>query len=143
MKRSVKIFWKLFLAGFALVILLLLSANFGLFGKMPSVSQLENPEADLASEIYSSDGVLMGKYYSENRSEVKYSEISPNAIHALIATEDERFYDHSGIDAQALGRVVFTLGTQGGGSTITQQVAKMMLNQGKGNILRRGIDKLK
>jgi len=143
MKRSVKIFWKIFLAGFALVILLLLCANFGVFGKMPSVSQLENPEADLASEIYSSDGVLMGKYYSENRSEVKYTEISPNAIHALIATEDERFYDHSGIDAQALGRVVFTLGTQGGGSTITQQVAKMMLNQGKGNILRRGIDKLK
>ena len=143
MKRSVKIFWRLFLGGFALVILMLLCANFGLFGKMPSVTELENPEADLASEIYSSDGVLMGKFYSENRSEVKYNEISPNIIHALIATEDERFYDHSGIDAQALGRVVFTLGTQGGGSTITQQVAKMMLGQGKGNILRRGIDKLK
>ncbi|GAB2821852.1 transglycosylase domain-containing protein [Ferruginibacter profundus] len=122
---------------------MLLCANFGLFGKMPSVSELENPEADLASEIYSSDGVLMGKYYAENRSEVKYNEISPNIIHALIATEDERFYDHSGIDAQALGRVVFTLGTQGGGSTITQQVAKMMLGQGKGNIIRRSIDKLK
>ena len=143
MKRSVKIFWRLFLGGFALVILMLLCANFGLFGKMPSVTELENPEADLASEIYSSDGVLMGKFYSENRSEVKYNEISPNIIHALIATEDERFYDHSGIDAQALGRVVITLGTQGGGSTITQQVAKMMLGQGKGNILRRGIDKLK
>ncbi|MGG9964439.1 transglycosylase domain-containing protein [Ferruginibacter sp. SUN106] len=143
MKRSVKIFWRLFLCGFALVIIMLLCANFGLFGKMPSVSELENPEADLASEIYSSDGILMGKYYAENRSEVKYNEISPNIIHALIATEDERFYDHSGIDAQALGRVVFTLGTQGGGSTITQQVAKMMLGQGKGNIIRRSIDKLK
>lgn len=143
MKRSVKIFWRIFLGGFAFVILMLLGANFGLFGKMPSVTELENPEADLASEIYSSDGVLMGKYYAENRSEVKYSEISPNIIHALIATEDERFYDHSGIDAQALGRVVFTLGTQGGGSTITQQVAKMMLGQGKGNIFRRSIDKLK
>jgi len=143
MKRSVKIFWRLFLGGFAFVILMLLCANFGLFGKMPSVSQLENPEADLASEIYSSDLVLMGKFYSENRSEVKYSEISPNVIQALIATEDERFYEHSGIDAQALGRVVFTLGTQGGGSTITQQVAKLMLHQGKGNIVKRGIDKLK
>lgn len=143
MKRSVKILWRLFLGGFGLLILLLLCANFGLFGKMPSVSELENPEADLASEIYSSDGILMGKYYTENRSEVKYSEISPNVINALIATEDERFYDHSGIDAQALGRVVFTLGTQGGGSTITQQVAKMMLGQGRGNIFKRSIDKLK
>ncbi|MBK7121349.1 MAG: transglycosylase domain-containing protein [Chitinophagaceae bacterium] len=66
-------------------------ANFGIFGKMPSLEQLQNPEADLASEIYSSDGVLMGKYYSENRSEVKYNEISPNVINALLATEDERF----------------------------------------------------
>ena len=133
----------LFLGGFGLLILLLLCANFGLFGKMPSVSELENPEADLASEIYSSDGILMGKYYAENRSEVKYSEISPNVINAFIATEDERFYDHSGIDAQALGRVVFTLGTQGGGSTITQQVAKMMLGQGRGNIFKRSIEKIK
>lgn len=143
MARSVKILWRLFLAGFGFFILLLLCANFGLFGKMPSIKELQNPEADLASEIISSDGVLMGKYYSENRSEVKYNEISPNVINALIATEDERFYDHSGIDAQALARVVFTAGTQGGGSTITQQVAKMMLGQGKGNIFRRGIDKLK
>ncbi|MGF2413115.1 MAG: transglycosylase domain-containing protein, partial [Ferruginibacter sp.] len=143
MKRSVKFFWRIFLGGFSIVIIMLLLANFGVFGKMPSVTELENPEADLASEIYSSDGVLMGKYYSENRSEVKYSEISPNIIHALIATEDERFYDHSGIDAQALGRVVFTLGTQGGGSTISQQVAKMMLGQGKGNIIVRGVQKLK
>jgi penicillin-binding protein 1A len=143
MKRSVKILWRVVAGGFLLLVILLLCANFGLFGKMPSVEELENPEADLASEIYSSDGVLMGKYYAENRSEVKYSEISPNVIHALIATEDERFYDHSGIDAQALARVVFTLGTQGGGSTLTQQVAKMMLGQGKGNVFTRGIDKLK
>ena len=84
---------------------MLLRANFGVFGKMPSVEELQNPEADLASEIYTSDGVLMGKYYAENRSEVKYSEISPNVINALIATEDERFYDHSGIDAQAIARL--------------------------------------
>ncbi len=143
MARSVRILWRIFFLGFGLFILMLLCANFGLFGKMPSIKELQNPEADLASEIISSDGVLMGKYYSENRSEVKYSEISPNVINALIATEDERFYDHSGIDAQALARVVFTFGTQGGGSTITQQVAKMMLGQGRGNIFKRGIDKLK
>lgn len=143
MKRSVKILWRVFAGGFLFVLVMLLCANFGVFGKMPSVEELENPEADLASEVYSCDGVLMGKYYAENRSEVKYSDISPNVIKALIATEDERFYDHSGIDGQALARVFFTFGTQGGGSTLTQQVAKMMLGQGKGNIITRGIDKLK
>ena len=143
MKRSVQLLWRIFFGGFLLLILLFLCANFGLFGKMPSLEELQNPEADLASEIYTSDGELMGKYYSENRSEVKYNEISPNVINALLATEDERFYDHSGIDAQALARVVFTFGTQGGGSTITQQVAKMMLGQGRGNIIKRGFDKMK
>lgn len=143
MRRSVKILWRIFFIGFAAIVLMLLMANFGVFGKMPSLAELENPEADLASEVISADGVLMGKYYSENRSEVKYSEISPNVVHALIATEDERFYDHSGIDAQALARVVFTLGSQGGGSTITQQLAKMILGQGHGNPLTRGIQKMK
>ena len=143
MKRSVKILWRVFLLGFAAVVLMLVLANFGVFGKMPSLQELENPEADLASEIISADGILMGKYYSENRSEVRYDEISPNVIKALIATEDERFYDHSGIDAQALGRAVFSLGAQGGGSTITQQLAKMILGQGRGNILVRGTQKIK
>ena len=125
------------------MVLIFTLANFGVFGKMPSVEQLQNPEADLASEIYSSDGVLMGKYYSENRSEVKYNEISQNVINALIATEDERFYEHSGIDAKAFARAVVTLGADGGGSTITQQVAKMMLGQGRGNIITRGFQKIK
>ena len=143
MTRSVKILWRVFLGGFIFVILMFTLANFGAFGKMPSVEQLQNPEADLASEIYSSDGMLMGKYYFENRSEVKYNEISANAVNALIATEDERFYDHSGIDAKAFARAVFTLGADGGGSTITQQVAKLMLGQGRGNIITRGFQKLK
>ena len=143
MTRSVKILWRIFFGGFALVILLFIFANFGLFGKMPSIKELENPEADLASEIISSDGLLMGKYYSENRSEVKYNEISPNAIHALIATEDQNFYEHSGIDARAVARAVLKLGTDGGGSPITQQLAKMILGQGRGNIIKRGFDKMK
>ncbi len=143
MKRSVKILWRVFIGGFIFVILLFALANFGVFGKMPSVEQLQNPEADLASEVYSSDGILMGKYYTENRSEVKYNEISPNAINALIATEDERFYDHSGIDAKAFLRAVVTLGKDGGGSTITQQVAKLMLGQGRGNVITRGVQKIK
>lgn len=143
MKKSVKILWRLFLFGLLFVVVLFVGANFGLFGKMPSLQELENPEADLASEIISADGKLMGKYYSENRSEVKYHQISKNVVNALIATEDERFYDHSGIDAQAVARALATLGSQGGGSTITQQLAKMMLGQGKGNIVKRGIDKIK
>lgn len=143
MKKSVLILWRVFFGGFLLLILIFVSANFGLFGKMPSIQQLENPEADLASEIISADGVLMGKYYAENRSEVKYSEISPNVIHALIATEDERFYDHSGIDAKALARAFISLGSQGGGSTLTQQLAKMMLGQGRGNPFVRGMQKIK
>ncbi len=143
MKRSVYILWRFFAGGFLLLLFLFACANFGLFGQMPSLVQLQNPEADLACEIYSADGVLMGKYYSENRSEVKYSEISPNVVNALLATEDERFYEHSGIDAQALARVLFTMGTQGGGSTLTQQVAKMMLGQGRANIVVRGFQKMK
>ncbi|MEO6537873.1 MAG: biosynthetic peptidoglycan transglycosylase, partial [Ferruginibacter sp.] len=143
MTRSVRVLWRIFFGGFALVILFFLCASFGLFGKMPSIKELENPEADLASEIISSDGLLMGKYYSENRSEVKYNEISPNIIHALIATEDQNFYAHSGIDAKAVARAVLKLGTDGGGSPITQQLAKMILRQGRGNIVKRGLDKMK
>ncbi len=143
MIRSVKILWRIFFIGLALVILLFICANGGVFGKMPSLQELENPEADLASEVISADGLLMGKYYSENRSEVKYNEISLNVIHALIATEDQNFYEHSGIDPRAVARAVLKLGTDGGGSPITQQLAKMILHQGRGNFLKRGIDKLK
>ena len=127
MTRAVKILWSLFFIGLISVIMIFAAASWGLFGKMPSMQELENPEADLASEIISADGKLMGKYYAENRSEVNYSEISPNVIHALIATEDQNFYDHSGIDAKAVARAVVKLGMDGGGSPITQQLAKMML----------------
>jgi penicillin-binding protein 1A len=143
MKQSVRILWKVFFYGIIAVLLIFMSANFGLFGKMPSLKELENPEADLASEVYSADGKLMGKYYAENRSEVKYNQISPDIINALIATEDVRFKDHSGIDGKAVVRAIASGGTQGGGSTITQQLAKNMLSQGKGNIFIRGFQKIK
>jgi penicillin-binding protein 1A len=145
MKRSVKILWRTFWVGVLAVILLFVSANFGLFGKMPSLKDLENPEADLASMVISADGLLMGKYYAENRSEVSYKEISKNVIDALIATEDQHFYDHSGIDPKAVARAVLKLGTDGGGSPITQQLAKMILGQGQGNInvFTRGMQKVK
>src|ERR1700739_2992223 len=143
MKRSVKILWRLFFIGLLSVILLLICVNFGLFGKLPSMEALEKPQTVLASEVYTSDGKLMGKFYAENRSEVKYDEISPNVINALIATEDVRFNEHSGVDAKAIARAIFSLGMDGGGSTITQQLAKMMLKQGHGNIFSRSIQKLK
>jgi penicillin-binding protein 1A len=143
MKRSVKIIWWLFFGGLLLVTFLFVGAGYGLFGKMPSLRELENPEADLASEVISADGLLMGKYYAENRSEVAYHEISPKVINALIATEDVRFEQHSGIDAKAVVRAIYSLGSDGGGSTITQQLAKMILEQGRGNIIERGIQKIK
>ena len=143
MKQSVRILWKVFFFGVIAVLLIFICANFGLFGKMPSLKELENPEADLASEVYSADGKLMGKYYAENRSEIKYNQISPDIINALVATEDVRFKDHSGIDGKAVVRAIASGGSQGGGSTITQQLAKMMLGQGKGNIFARGFQKIK
>ncbi len=143
MKLSVKFLWRSFWIGFLIVILLFAGANFGLFGKMPSLKDLENPEADLASEVISADGKLMGKFYAENRSEVAYNEISINVVNALVATEDERFYDHSGIDGKAVARALSSFGSDGGASTITQQLAKMILNQGRGNIIQRMGQKMK
>ena len=142
--RSVKILWYTVLGGTALVLIMLLFAQLGFFGKIPSMQALENPQANLASEIYANDGTtLMGKIYAENRSAVDFKDISPHVIDALISTEDVRFYDHSGIDAIAIGRAIKGLGRDGGASTITQQLAKQILGQGRGGILKRGTDKLK
>src|SRR3954462_8222915 len=100
MSRPVRIFWKFFFIGLGIFILGILLINFGVFGKMPSLAQLENPSVTLASEVFGDDGTPMGKYYREkgNRSNVQYKDISKHVVDALVATEDERFYDHSGID---------------------------------------------
>ncbi len=145
MKRAVRIFWRIFATGLAAFIILLMLANFGVFGKMPSLSDLENPSILQATEVYAEDGTLMGKYYRENgnRSVVKYKDISPHIINALIATEDKRFYSHSGVDMRGTLRAVFTVGLQGGGSTITQQLAKALLNQGRVSGVKRMLEKLK
>ena len=103
------------------------------FGPMPTFEDLENPESNLASEVYSSDGELLGTYFIENRSNVNYRNISPNLINALIAIEDVRFKKHSGVDERALLRVaygVFTGNRKGGGSTLTQQLAKNLFPRG-------------
>ena len=145
MTRFVKIFWRIFFGGFAFVIIIILLANFGALGEMPSIDDIENPTANLSSQVYAQDGTLMGKYYTErgNRSNVKYSDISRHVIDALIATEDERFYSHSGIDFKSTMRALLTAGTSGGGSTISQQLAKALLDQGSKNKAWRMIEKLK
>lgn len=145
MKRSVRIFWRILLYGLGAFILLVILTNFGLFGKMPSISDLENPSIQQASEVYAIDGTLMGKYYTErgNRTNVKYRDISPNVINALVATEDERFYDHSGIDFKSTLRAFSTMGRQGGGSTITQQLALNLFNERATNRVKRVFQKLK
>lgn len=145
MKRSVKVFWIIFFSGFAFFLLVIMLANFGVFGKMPSLKELENPSILQSSEVYAEDGTLMGKYYRErgNRSVVEYRDISKHVIDALVATEDERFYAHSGIDVQSTLRAVVLLGKEGGGSTITQQLAKALLDQGSRNKPWRVIEKLK
>ena len=142
--KSVKYLWYTVLGGLGFFILILLCTMLGIFGKLPSLQELENPQANLASEIYANDGTtLMGKIYAENRSSVDFKDISPNVINALIATEDVRFYNHSGIDVIALGRALKSLGSEGGGSTLTQQLAKDILGQGRGWIGKRLLEKLK
>lgn len=126
-KKYIRSFWISVLAVYLLVTLFFLSVAWGLFGKMPSFEELENPKSNLATEIISSDGKLLGKYYVENRSNTHFQELSPNVINALIATEDARFERHSGVDAIAIFRVIWGMATgssKGGGSTISQQLAK-------------------
>ncbi|OLY93293.1 penicillin-binding protein 1A [Cnuella takakiae] len=145
MKTSVKIFWRILLGGLGLFVLIIVLAMVGVFGKLPSLKELENPSILQSSEVYAADGTLMGKYYRErgNRSNVAYRDISKHVINALIATEDERFYDHAGIDVRSTTRAVVLLGKEGGGSTITQQLAKTLLDQGNRNKLARLMEKVK
>lgn len=126
-RKYILIFWGLIAAGFLSVVVLFIGISLGWFGFMPSFEELENPQTYLASEIISNDNELLGTYYVENRTKSHYSEISPQMINALIATEDVRYLEHSGIDVKALGRVFYGAITgqdKGGGSTITQQLAK-------------------
>ena len=122
-------FWTLFGIGILDGILIFLFAGWGFFGKIPSFDELENPENNLATEIFSADGETLGKYYSENRTPIKYEDLPDHLVQALIATEDERFYQHAGIDAKGTARAAVYLGTRGGASTITQQLAKQLFTE--------------
>jgi penicillin-binding protein 1A len=130
-RRKIVLLWRYSLLGLLSFILFVLavSVNFlWLFGGMPDLKILENPKSELASEVISEDGKSLGKYFTENRTPIGYDEVSTNLVNALIATEDARFEDHSGIDPRSLIRVakgILTVNTSsGGGSTLTQQVAK-------------------
>jgi penicillin-binding protein 1A len=133
----VKRFWQLYAASWGVVFLIFLFMSLGWLGFMPSFEELENPRSNLASEVISSDQVLLGKYYIENRTNVAYSQISPSVVQALIATEDIRFMKHSGVDMRSIFRVITkTILAQdrssGGGSTLTQQLAKNLFPREKG-----------
>ena len=124
---SLKLFWIVFSIGILSFVSIFLAAGFGLLGKMPEFRQLENPKTNLATQIFSADNKVIGKfYYNDNRTPLYYEEIPKNLIDALIATEDERFYDHSGIDLRSTLRAVVYLGEKGGASTVSQQLARQL-----------------
>jgi len=130
-RKYIILFWLIVSVPLVLITVIFTLISGGYIGFMPSFEELENPKSNLASEIFSSDGQLLGTYYIENRSNITYEELSPYLVDALIATEDVRFKDHSGIDFRSIGRVVVKTiigGDQssGGGSTISQQLAKML-----------------
>ncbi|MBG6109192.1 penicillin-binding protein 1A [Flavobacterium sp. CG_9.10] len=123
-----KKFWKIFFYALGSIALFFLFASWGLLGSMPSFEDLENPDSNLATEIISSDGVVLGKYFEKNRSQLKYADLPKNLVQALVATEDARFYEHSGIDGRGTLRAIASVGTSGGASTLTQQLAKQLFH---------------
>jgi penicillin-binding protein 1A len=126
--------WVLLLSPVLLIFLFIFLVTVGTFGTLPKVDELLNPKNNLATIVYSGDMKVLGKYYSENRVNVSYKQLDKDLVNALIATEDARFFEHSGVDIKALGRSVsgiFTGGGKGGGSTISQQLAKMMFPREK------------
>jgi penicillin-binding protein 1A len=143
-KKYIQWFWGIILGGFLFVILLFFIASLGGFGPLPSFEELENPQTNLATEVISADGVTIGKYAKENRTPIKYKELPQNLVNALIATEDERFYEHSGIDFKGTARAVIKLGNGGGASTITQQLAKNLFTKNaSSNKIKRVLQKMK
>lgn len=141
-KRYLIVFWTIVATPFLVVLLWLLGII--MFADLPKTEDLLDPKSNLASVIYSADGKELGKYFKENRVEVKYKDLDPDLVHALVATEDERFYDHSGVDFRGLMRVLFktVIGGDegsGGGSTISQQLAKMLFPR---DTLRGPVEKI-
>lgn len=144
--RYIKLLWLFIWGPFISIFLLVFLISKGVFGDLPSVEELQNPKSNLATVVYSADDNVLGKYYNENRVNVKFKDLDKDLTTALVATEDARFYEHSGVDVRALMRAVsgiFTGGSKGGGSTITQQLAKMMFPREKLNKPQLVIRKIK
>ena len=145
LQKTIKYVWIAFfcfLIGFPLYIYTVSIDLFGLYGPMPSIREVENPKNDLSSELISADGVSLGRYFRYNRSQVSFDELSDDLKNTLLISEDHRFYDHSGLDFPAYVRVVFgllTLNPQGGGSTITQQLAKNLYTMNPDRSLDGGL----
>jgi penicillin-binding protein 1A len=136
--------WKIAIGCLAFFVLIIALTAFGVFGQLPSFRDLENPKSNQASEIISSDKMILGKYYVQNRSNVTYSKISPNVVNALVATEDNRFFNHSGIDFGRAFTIIFynLIGKKQGGSTITQQLALNLFSERSHNRFTRIKQKL-
>jgi len=144
--KLIKWFWGLFFLGILLIILPFFLASIGALGHMPNFDELENPKSNLASEVISSNGKTLGKFYlNDNRTPVAYVDLSKHLVDNLVATEDERFYTHSGIDFKRTFSSLLFLGSRGGGSTITQQLAKLLFHQkeGRGSLANRLKQKVK
>jgi len=143
--KYIRWFWKLFVGGILAIILVFLFASWGFFGEMPATEDLQNPKTNLASEIISSDGKLIAKFYlDDNRTPVTYDQLPQNLVDALIATEDARFHNHSGIDAIGTLRAIVFLGTKGGASTISQQLSRQLfVGVASQNIVERMTQKIK
>ncbi|MDG2195106.1 MAG: transglycosylase domain-containing protein [Polaribacter sp.] len=143
-KKYINWFWALFIGGFTSVLLFFVLASWGVFGALPTFEELENPESNLATEIISSDGKTLGTYAIQNRTPIRFKDLPNNLVNALIATEDERFYEHSGIDFRGTARAFIKLGKGGGASTITQQLAKnLFTKRASGNTIKRIVQKAK
>ena len=143
--KPIKWFWVIFFVGGLSIPAIFLFASFGFMGQMPDHTALENPRTNLATEIISSDGVTIGKfYYRDNRTPVGFDELPNHLVDALIATEDRRFEDHAGIDFKGTLRAIIKLGKDGGGSTISQQLAKQLFHgEGSKNKFGRIVQKIK
>ena len=139
----IKWFWGLFFGGVLAFVLLFLLASWNVFGELPTFEELENPESNLATKIVSVDGKQLGTYYNENRTPIKYEDLPQNLIDALVANEDERYYEHSGIDFWGTTRAVAYLGKNGGASTVTQQLSKLLFSNPPSSTFERLIQKVK
>lgn len=141
-KRFIAYFWSFFSVGIVSIVAVFCMITQGWLGYLPPLDELQNPKNKFATEVISSDLQLLGRYYrNENRVGVTYNDISPNMINALIATEDVRYYDHTGVDVKSLFRAIIMLGKAGGGSTITQQLAKQLWSPRANNIFERALQK--